>query len=164
MSRLVMVIDDSATIRKIIKVCLERAGYEVIGFPDSVEAIRWLTTQQAHLPQLVFLDIEMPRMDGYAVAQYLKAKSQCSGMVIVMLSAHNGILDRLKGRLTGADDYLTKPFTTQTILAIVHAYLGCPFKPNQSPTEMQACTATFTQHQLTWEAWQSLPPVPTTRN
>ena len=152
MSRLVMVIDDSATVRKIIQVCLERAGYEVIGFPDGVEAIRWLTIQRAHLPQLVFLDIEMPRMDGYAVAQCLKAKSQCSDMVIVMLSARNGILDRLKGRLAGADDYLTKPFTTQTILAIVRVYLGCPFEPNQSPTEMQACTDTTTQHTLKWEA------------
>jgi len=159
-----MVIDDSATVRKITEVCLERAGYEVIGFPDSVEAIRWLTTQQAHLPQLVFLDIEMPRLDGYAVVQYLRARPQFSGMVIVMLSARNGILDRLKGRLAGADDYLTKPFTTQTILAIVRVYLGCPFEPNQSPTEMQACTDTTTQHTLKWEAWPSLSPASTTRS
>jgi twitching motility two-component system response regulator PilG len=164
MSRLVVVIDDSATVRKIIQVCLERAGYEVIGFPDGVEAIRWLTIQRAHLPQLVFLDIEMPRMDGYAVAQCLKAKSQCSDMVIVMLSARNGILDRLKGRLAGADDYLTKPCTTQAILALVQAHLGVPSESNEHPLETQVYVNTTTHHPLTWEAWPSLSPASTTRN
>jgi twitching motility two-component system response regulator PilG len=164
MSRLVLVIDDSATVRKVIEVCLKRAGYQVMGFLDGVEAIRWLTTPQAHQPHLVFLDIEMPRMDGYAVAQYLKARPQFRDIVIVMLSARNGVLDRLKGRLAGADDYLTKPCTTQTILAIVRVYLGCPFEPNQSPTEMQACTDTTTQHTLKWEAWPSLSPASTTRS
>jgi CheY-like chemotaxis protein len=72
MSACVLVIDDSATVRKIIEVCLKRAGYAVIGFPDGVEAIRWLATLQERCPQLVFLDIGMPRMDGYAVAQYFK--------------------------------------------------------------------------------------------
>ncbi|HEY6406722.1 MAG TPA: response regulator [Ktedonobacteraceae bacterium] len=128
MSQLVLVIDDSATVRKILEVCLKRAGYEVIGFRDGVEAIRWLATPEARHPRLVFLDIQMPRMDGYAVAQYLKARHQLSDIVIVMLSGRAGILDRLKGRLAGASAYLTKPFTTQAILAIVQAYLGNPVR------------------------------------
>ncbi|MFL5665635.1 MAG: response regulator [Ktedonobacteraceae bacterium] len=138
MNTFVLVIDDSLTVRKIIEVCLRRAGYEVIGFPDGVEAIRWLATQQAFLPQLVFLDIEMPRMDGYAVAQYFKARPQLSDMVIVMLSGRTGVLDRLKGRLAGANTYLTKPFTIQTILSIVQAYLGAPLEPHESLLERKA--------------------------
>jgi twitching motility two-component system response regulator PilG len=164
MVQLVLVIDDSATVRKIIEVCLKRAGYAVISFPDGVEAIRWLATPETRLPQLVFLDIEMPRMDGYAVAQYFKGRPQYSNMVIVMLSARTGILDRLKGRLAGANDYLTKPCTTQAILAIVQAYLGCPSGPNEHPIEKQVYANTITHHTSKWEARPSLSPVPTARS
>ncbi len=152
----VLVIDDSPTVRKIIEVCLRRAGYKVISFPDGVEAIRWLLTVEAGFPGLVFLDIAMPRMDGYAVAQYLKARPQYSHMIIVMLSARKGILDRLKGRLAGANIHLTKPFTTQNILAVVQAYLGCPSESNESPIETQECTNSVTRNPLIREVWQSL--------
>jgi twitching motility two-component system response regulator PilG len=155
MSTGVLVIDDSATVRKILEVCLRRAGYEMISFPDGVEAIRWLATPEAFLPQLAFLDIEMPRMDGYAVAQYLKARPQYSHMVIAMLSGRTGILDRLKGRLAGADEYLTKPFRTQTILAVVQAYLGVLPEPNDRLRAQEEGGKTIEHNILTHGGWQS---------
>ncbi|HEX4208738.1 MAG TPA: response regulator [Ktedonobacteraceae bacterium] len=125
MSKFVMVIDDSATVRKIIETCLGREGFEVMGFPDGVEAMRWLN-QTSRVPDLVILDIGLPKLDGYDVARRLKAKPQFAKTVIIMLSRRDGVIDRLKGRLAGAKDYVTKPFKTQDIIAIIESYLGDP--------------------------------------
>jgi DNA-binding response OmpR family regulator len=124
MGKLVMVIDDSSTVRKIIETCLGRKGFAVQGFSDGVEAIRWLTQSDTQVPDLVILDVSLPKMDGYEVARRLKSKPQFSNTVIVMLSRHDGMIDKLKGRLVGAKDYLTKPFKTQDIIAVIEAHLG----------------------------------------
>ena len=126
MSKLVMVIDDSTTIRKIIETCLKRQGFQVLGFPDGVEAMRWLMEPTSRAPDLLFLDIGLPKMDGYEVARRLKIKPQFSNTVIIMLSRRDGMIDRLKGRLAGAKDYITKPFKTQDIISITESYLGMP--------------------------------------
>lgn len=126
MSKLVMVIDDSATVRKIVETCLRREGFDVKSFPDGVEAMRWLTEPEARIPDLVILDIGLPKMDGYEVARRLKTKPQFSNTVIVMLSRRDGMIDKLKGRLAGAKDYLTKPFKTQDIIAVIESHLGAP--------------------------------------
>jgi len=121
-----MVIDDSTTVRKIIETCLRRQGFQVMGFPDGIEAIRWLMEPASRVPDLVLLDIGLPKMDGYEVARRLKIKPQFSNTVIVMLSRRDGVIDRLKGRLAGAKDYITKPFKTQDIISITESYLGMP--------------------------------------
>ena len=126
MSKLVMVIDDSATVRKIIETCLGRAGFDFRGFGDGVEAIRWLNDQNSRVPDLVLLDIGLPKMDGYEVARRLKTKPQFANTVIVMLSRRDGVIDRLKGRLAGAKDYITKPFRTQDIISVIESHLGVP--------------------------------------
>jgi twitching motility two-component system response regulator PilG len=126
MSKLIMVIDDSITVRKIIETCLGRQGFQVLGFPDGVEAMRWLMEPTSRVPDLVLLDIGLPKMDGYEVARRLKIKPQFSSTVIVMLSRRDGMIDRLKGRLAGAKDYITKPFKTQDIITITESYLGMP--------------------------------------
>ncbi len=123
MNKLVMVIDDSATVRKIIETCLGREGFEVKAFNDGVEAVRWLTSPQAPVPDLVLLDIELPKMDGYEVARRLKTRQRFHDTVIVMLSRRDGVIDRIKGRLVGARDYVSKPFKTQDIIAITQTYL-----------------------------------------
>lgn len=125
-NRFILIIDDSATVRKIMEICLSRAGFAVKSFADGVEAMQWLSQSDARVPQLIFLDICLPRMDGYEVARRLKAKTPLEQTVIIILSRRDGVLDRLKGRLAGAKDYLTKPFQTQTILATVEAHLGLP--------------------------------------
>ena len=124
LSALILVVDDSATVRKILETCLSRAGYQVASFPDGVTALRWLLTPGVRLPNLILLDIEMPTMDGYAVAQYLKARPQYRHIPIVILSGRRGVLDRLKGRLAGAEHYLTKPLRTQTLLDTVQEHLA----------------------------------------
>jgi twitching motility two-component system response regulator PilG len=124
--RLILVIDDSATVRKIIETCLGREGFEVIGFEDGIEAMRWLGQPSARVPDLVFLDIGLPKMDGYEVARRLKSKPEFARTVFVILSRRDGVLDRLKGRLAGAREYMTKPFKTQDIIALVESYLGVP--------------------------------------
>ena len=126
MSKLVMVIDDSATVRKIVETCLSREGFEVESFQDGVDAIRWLAGPQARVPDLVILDIGLPKMDGYEVARRLKTKPQFSSTVIVMLSRRDGVIDKLKGRLAGAKDYLTKPFKTQELISVIESHLGVP--------------------------------------
>ncbi len=88
--------------------------------------MRWLTEPQAHIPNLVLLDIGLPKMDGYEVARRLKTKPQFANTVIIMLSRRDGVIDKLKGRLAGAKDYITKPFKAQEIVSIVESYLGVP--------------------------------------
>lgn len=124
MARLVMLIDDSPTICKILETCLHRAGYEVNSFPDGVQALLWLKSSEARLPALIFVDLGLPKLDGYEVIRLLKAKTALEHTILVILSRRDGVLDRLKGRLVGAHAYLTKPFKTQTIIALVQAYLG----------------------------------------
>ncbi|HET8913312.1 MAG TPA: response regulator [Ktedonobacteraceae bacterium] len=125
MGKLVMVIDDSLTVRKIIETSLRREGYETIGYQDGVEALRALTEQRlSRIPDLVILDIGLPKLDGYEIARRLKSKPQFNNTVIVMLSGRDGVIDRLKGRLAGAKDYITKPFRTQYVLAVVQSHLG----------------------------------------
>ena len=126
MSKLIMVIDDSATVRKIVATCLKREGFEVLVFPDGVEAMRWFTQPNVRIPDLVILDIGLPKMDGYEVARRLKSKPQLSNTVIIMLSRRDGMIDKLKGRLAGAKDYLTKPFKTQDIISVIESHLGTP--------------------------------------
>jgi twitching motility two-component system response regulator PilG len=124
MSKLVMVIDDSATVRKIVETCLKREGFDVLVFPDGIEAMRSFTQPNARIPDLIILDIGLPKMDGYEVARRLKSKPQLSNTIIIMLSRRDGMIDKLKGRLAGAKDYLTKPFKTQDIISVIESHLG----------------------------------------
>jgi DNA-binding response OmpR family regulator len=125
-SKLVMVIDDSPTVRKIVETSLKREGFTVATFADGIEAMQSLTNPQARIPDLVVLDIGLPKMDGYEVARYLKTKPQFSNTIIIMLSRREGFIDRLKGRLAGAKEYITKPFKTQEFIEVIESYLGTP--------------------------------------
>ena len=132
MNKFVMVIDDSPTVRKIIETCLRRESFDVLGFTDGVEAMRWITSDPAsRIPDLVLLDINLPKIDGYEVARRFKTKSMFNNTIIIMLSRRDGVIDRLKGRLAGAKDYITKPFKTQEIVAIVQEQLNVPATTNE---------------------------------
>ncbi|GAC1390464.1 MAG: twitching motility response regulator PilG [Ktedonobacteraceae bacterium] len=131
MNKFIMVIDDSPTVRKIIETCLGREDFDVRGFTDGVEAMRWLTNDvEARIPDLILLDIGLPKLDGYEVARRFRTKPLFNNTIIVMLSRRDGVIDRLKGRLAGAKDYITKPFRTQEIVAIVQEQLGVPATTN----------------------------------
>ncbi len=125
MNKFIMVIDDSPTVRKIIETCLRREDFDVRGFTDGVEAMHWITNApEARIPDLVLLDINLPKMDGYEVARRFKTKAAFNNTVIIMLSRRDSVIDRLKGRLAGAKDYITKPFKTQEIVSIVQEQLN----------------------------------------
>ena len=119
MSKLVMVIDDSLTVRKILEVALRREGIDVVAYSDGIEALRMIKAQPHLTPAVIFLDICMPQMDGYTVLRLLRASPRFDASLIVMLSQRDGVMDRLKGRLAGATVYMTKPFRTQDILSVV---------------------------------------------
>jgi twitching motility two-component system response regulator PilG len=127
MSKLVMIVDDSLIVRKIIETSLKREGFESISFSDGIEVLRAITEQRLRrIPDLVVLDIGLPKMDGYEFARRLKTKPQFNHTVIIMLTSHDGVIDRLKGRLAGAKEYITKPFRTQDVISAIHTHLGVP--------------------------------------
>lgn len=84
----------------------------------------WLRTPGAPIPALVFVDVGLPRMDGYTLIQRLRARPVFAQTVFIIISSRCGVLDRLKGRLAGAQVYLTKPMRTQAIVSVVQQYLG----------------------------------------
>lgn len=120
---LLIVIDDSLTIRKILDICLRRAGYRVRCFQDGIEAFRWLSSPEATIPALMLVDLTLPKMDGYTIIRLLKAKPAFAQTIFVILSQRDGILDRLKGRLAGAHVYLTKPFKNDQLVAAIRTSL-----------------------------------------
>jgi CheY-like chemotaxis protein len=120
------VIDDSLVVRKTLELSLRQATVEVISFNDGVEALRWMTAPEARIPNLVFVDIGMPKMDGYEVIRRLKSKPAFAGTIFVMLTRRDGMIDSLKSRLVGATVHMTKPFKTQDILKVVSEQLHIP--------------------------------------
>ena len=120
---LIFVIDDSLVVRKTLEFSLRQAAVEVISFNDGVEALRWMTTPEARIPDLVFVDISMPKMNGYEVIRRFKSKPTFANTIFVMLTRRDGIIDSLKSRLVGATVHMTKPFKTQDILKVVSEQL-----------------------------------------
>ncbi len=120
-----MVIDNSPMVRKLVEVSLQREGFDVVSFSDGIEALRAITTRQLdYLPDLVLLDIDLPRLNGYEVARYLRSKPEWSRTIIVILSRYDGVVDRLKARLVGTQTYIPKPFTTQKLNDVVNGFLN----------------------------------------
>jgi twitching motility two-component system response regulator PilG len=119
----VMVIDDSNTIRRSAEIFLNQAGCEVILAQDGFDALSKITD---HEPDVVFVDIMMPRLDGYQTCSLIKRNVKYRGTPVIMLSSKDGLFDRARGRMVGSDQYLTKPFTKDTLLTAVreHASIG----------------------------------------
>jgi twitching motility two-component system response regulator PilG len=114
----VMVIDDSATIRKSAEMFLAQAGAQVVLAEDGFDALAKINDYQ---PAIVFCDIMMPRLDGYQTCSLIKNNPKFSATPVIMLSSKDGLFDRARGRLAGSDEYLTKPFTKENLLDIVTA-------------------------------------------
>ena len=116
----VMVIDDSQTIRRTAETLLAREGYEVVTAQDGFEALSKITD---HQPDLIFIDIMMPRLDGYQACALIKNNPRFRATPIIMLSSKDGLFDRARGRIVGSDEYLTKPFTRDELLGAVRAHV-----------------------------------------
>ncbi len=123
MRKMVMIIDDSRVIRKILEVTLQREEIGTVCYANGTEALYALKTQPDLVPALVFLDVRLPDMNGYVLASLLRSNARFDATKIILLARQDSIVARLKGRLVGATAYVTKPFTTKGILALVSQYL-----------------------------------------
>lgn len=117
----VMVIDDSNTIRRSAEIFLVKAGCEVILAEDGFDALSKIAD---HQPDVIFVDIMMPRLDGYQTCALIKKNSKFKVTPVIMLSSKDGLFDRARGRMVGSDEYLTKPFTKESLLKTVGQYMA----------------------------------------
>ena len=115
----VMVIDDSNTIRRSAEIFLLQTGCEVILAEDGFDALAKIAD---HLPEVIFVDIMMPRLDGYQTCALIKRNTRFRDTPVIMLSSKDGLFDRARGRMVGSDEYLTKPFTKDTLLDAVRRH------------------------------------------
>lgn len=115
----VMVIDDSNTIRRSAEIFLKQAGCEVILAEDGFDALSKISDCN---PDLIFVDVMMPRLDGYQTCALIKKNLHFKTTPVVMLSSKDGLFDRARGRMVGSDEYLTKPFTKDSLLQAVGQY------------------------------------------
>jgi len=119
----VLVIDDSNTIRRSAELYLTQAGCKVILAEDGFAALTQITD---HHPDVIFVDIMMPRLDGYQACALIKRNPKFRNTPVIMLSSKDGVFDRARGRLVGSDEYLTKPFTKDDLVKAVCAYARKP--------------------------------------
>ena len=115
----VLVIDDSNTIRRSAEIFLKQGGHDVMLAEDGFDALAKVNDYQ---PQLIFCDILMPRLDGYQTCAIIKRNQKYAAVPVVMLSSKDGVFDKARGRMVGAEDYLTKPFTKDQLLQAVRQF------------------------------------------
>jgi len=111
-----MVIDDSKTIRRTAETLLKKVGCEVVTAVDGFDALAKITD---HKPDIIFVDIMMPRLDGYQTCALIKNNKNFQNTPVIMLSSKDGLFDRAKGRIVGSDQYLTKPFSRDELLGAI---------------------------------------------
>jgi twitching motility two-component system response regulator PilG len=115
----IMVIDDSSTIRRSAEIFLGQVGYKVILAEDGFDALAKINDSH---PDLIFCDILMPRLDGYQTCALIKKSAKFRSTPVIMLSSKDGLFDRARGAMVGSDEYLTKPFTKDSLLRTVRNY------------------------------------------
>ena len=116
----VMVIDDSKTIRRTAETLLKKAGCEVFTATDGFEALAKIAD---HRPDVIFVDIMMPRLDGYQTCALIKHNQAFKATPVIMLSSKDGLFDRARGRIVGSEEYLTKPFAKEELLGAIKRHV-----------------------------------------
>jgi CheY-like chemotaxis protein len=120
-NRRILVVDDSPTVRKLISGKLEKCGHEVICAVDGIDALQKINDL---VPDLILLDITMPRMDGYQVCKLIRTNEQTKEVPVVMISGKDGFFDKVRGKMAGTTGYITKPFGPETLMKTVETYLN----------------------------------------
>ena len=115
--RKVLVVDDSKTIRRTTETLLKPLGFSVITAEDGMDAFRKIVAQK---PDIIFMDVTMPRLDGYMACALIKSNQRYKPVPIVLLTSLDGLFDRAKGRIVGADKYLCKPFTKADLMGAIN--------------------------------------------
>jgi len=116
-----MVIDDSKTIRRTAETLLKREGYVVVTATDGYESLSKIADER---PDIIFVDIMMPRLDGYQTCALIKNNREFRNTPVIMLSSKDGLFDKARGRIVGSEQYLTKPFTKDDLLSAIRRYVG----------------------------------------
>ena len=116
----VMVIDDSKTIRRTAETLLKNVGCDVITAIDGFDALARIVD---HHPHIIFVDIMMPRLDGYQTCALIKSNRAFKSIPVIMLSSKDGLFDKAKGRIVGSDQFLTKPFSRDELLSAIKAHV-----------------------------------------
>ena len=117
----VLVIDDSKTIRKTAETLLAKEGCEVFTAVDGFDALAKVAD---YTPDIVFVDIMMPRLDGYQTCSLIKHNKVFKSIPLIMLSSKDGLFDRARGRIVGSEYYLTKPFTKDELLSAIETHVA----------------------------------------
>ncbi|OOZ41924.1 pilus assembly protein PilG [Solemya pervernicosa gill symbiont] len=120
MKVMVMVIDDSKTIRRTAETLLKKEGCEVITATDGFEALAKIADSR---PDIIFVDIMMPRLDGYQTCALIKNNNAFKGTPVIMLSSKDGLFDKARGKIVGSEQYLTKPFTKNELLDAIRSHV-----------------------------------------
>jgi twitching motility two-component system response regulator PilG len=116
----ILVIDDSKTIRRTAETLLRKEGFDVITADDGFEA---LSKVADYSPDIIFVDIMMPRLDGYQTCALIKHNQKFRHTPVIMLSSKDGLFDRARGRIVGSEEYLTKPFTREELLGAIRRHV-----------------------------------------
>jgi twitching motility two-component system response regulator PilG len=116
----VIVIDDIKTIRRTAETLLKKAGCEVVTAEDGFEALSKIVEQR---PDLIFVDIMMPRLDGYQTCALIKNNATFKSTPVIMLSSKDGLFDKARGKIVGSEQYLTKPFTKKELLGAISRHV-----------------------------------------
>lgn len=119
--RSILIVDVSPTVQKIMRITLERAGYRVSAAGDGMQALAKINEA---IPDLIFVDIKLPHMDGYQLCKVVKSHGLTKDIPVVMLSGKLGVLDKMKVKMSGASDYITKPFGADSLVEAVEKYAG----------------------------------------
>lgn len=117
--RKILVVEDSSTTRKVIAITLGQKGYEIIEARDGLEALSRLNEEK---PDLILLDIILPKMDGYKILSIIKSNAVFKDIPVIMLTSRDGFMDKVKGKLAGSAAYLTKPFDPQVLVETIEKY------------------------------------------
>ena len=112
----ILVVDDSKTIRRTAETLLSKEGCQVFTAIDGFDALSKIAD---HRPDIIFVDIMMPRLDGYETCSLIKHNKMCKKTPVIMLSSKDGLFDRARGRIVGSEQYLTKPFTKDELLGAI---------------------------------------------
>jgi twitching motility two-component system response regulator PilG len=135
----VLIVDDSPTVRKIVQLTLQREGINVVAASDGLGALAAVADYQ---PDLILLDVMLPHMDGYSICQIIRKNPDFRSTPIVMLSGRDGIFDKMRGKLAGSTEYLTKPFDSHELAQTVQRHLTA------APRRMRATSPSSSQQRL----------------
>jgi twitching motility two-component system response regulator PilG len=141
----VLIVDDSPTVRKIVQLTLQREHMQVVTASDGLSALAAVADAS---PDLILLDIMLPRMDGYNICQVIRKNLAYRDLPIIMLSGKDGIFDKMRGRLAGSSDYITKPFDSGDLVQTVKRYLSAP--AIRARIAQRAAAQRQMQEQLRW--------------